>query len=182
MSDTTIATFTDHAAADAAVKRLAAAGFDIKNLSILGRGYHTEETVTGFYSTGDRVRLWGKQGAFWGGMWGLFAGGMFLTLPVVGSLVVLGAFAATLLVAIENALIVGGLSALGAALFSMGVPRDSVVAYETAVKADGFLVMAHGTAADTARAQAILATASAQVAVHPGVIALPAEPALAATA
>lgn len=66
MSDTTIATFPDHTGADAAVKRLAAAGFDIRSLSILGRGYHTEEKVTGFYGTGDRVRFWGKHGAFWG--------------------------------------------------------------------------------------------------------------------
>jgi hypothetical protein len=58
--------------------------------------------------------------------------------------------------AIENAVILGGLSALGAALFSIGIPKNSVLQYEAAVKADGFLVMAHGTAQDVARAKAIL--------------------------
>ncbi len=180
MPDTAIAVFTDHGAAEAAIRKLAGAGFAMQNLSILGQGYHTEEKVTGFYSTGDRVRFWGRQGAIWGGLWGLFTAGMFLTIPAIGSLVVLGGFAATLLVAIENALVIGGLSALGAALYSMGVPRDSVLAYEAAVKADGFLVMAHGTEAEMAHARAILGTAAArQVAVHPGVIALPAQAAVA---
>lgn len=182
MADTTIASFDNHDSADAAIRRLAASGFAIDRLSIVGRGYHTEEQVTGFYSAGDRVKFWGRQGMFWGGMWGLFAGGMFLTVPVVGSLVVLGAFATTLLIAIENAMIIGGLSAMGAALYSMGVPRDSVIAYEAVVKADGFLVMAHGSAEDAARASAILAAGARDVAVHPSVIALPAAPALAATA
>jgi hypothetical protein len=52
--------------------------------------------------------------------------------------------------------LVGGLSALGAALYSIGIPRDSVIEYEAAVKADGFLVLAHGTAEEMARAKSIL--------------------------
>jgi hypothetical protein len=158
-SDSVIAVYDDHQAADAAVKKLAASGFELKNLSIVGKGYHSEEKALGFYTTGDRVKFWGKRGAFWGGLWGLFLGGLFLSVPVVGDVVVLGYLAAVAISAIENAVVVGGLSALGAALYSIGVPKDSVVAYETAIKADGFLVMAHGaTQEDVARAKAILAT------------------------
>jgi hypothetical protein len=62
--------------------------------------------------------------------------------------------------AVETAIMVGGLSALGAALYSIGIPKDSVIQYEAAVKADSFLVMAHGTAAEMARAKAILSTAN----------------------
>jgi uncharacterized membrane protein len=62
----------------------------LKNLSIVGKGYHTEEKVVGFYTAGDRVKFWGKRGAFWGGLWGLFFGGLFLSIPVVGDVVVLG--------------------------------------------------------------------------------------------
>ena len=47
-------------------------------------------------------------------------------------------------------------AALGAALYSLGLPTDSVIQYETAVKAESFLVMAHGSAADMARAEAHL--------------------------
>ena len=70
---------------------------------------------------------------------------------------------------IENAVMVGGISALAAALFSIGVPKDSVIQYETALKADSFLVMAHGPAAEIARAKTILGTANpTRVEVHSG--------------
>ena len=157
-TDTVIAVFADHAAAEAAVKKLSAAGFEMKNLSLVGKGYHTDEKVIGFYNIGDRVKFWGTRGAFWGGLWGLFFGGLFITVPVVGPVVVLGYLAAIVISAVETAVIAGGLSALGAALFSIGIPKDSVIQYETELKADGFLVMAHGTAEEMARAKAILGT------------------------
>jgi hypothetical protein len=156
--ETVIAVFPDHAAAEAAVKKLTAAGFEMKHLSVVGKGYHTEEKVVGFYNVGDRVKFWGTRGAFWGGLWGLFFGGLFLTIPVVGHIVVLGYLASVAISAVETAVIVGGMSALGAALYGIGVPKDSVLQYETALKADNFLVMAHGTAAEMARAKAILGT------------------------
>jgi hypothetical protein len=53
----------------------------------------------------------------------------------------------------------GGLSAVGAALFGIGIPKDSVIQYETAIKVDGFAVMVHGAANDSAPAKAILQNA-----------------------
>jgi hypothetical protein len=151
-----IAVFPDHTAAETAVKKLTAGGFAMKNLSIVGKGYHTEENVVGFYNTGDRIRFWGSRGAFWGGLWGLFFGGIFLTMPIIGPVVVLGYLAAPLIAGLEGAVAVGGLSALGAALASIGVPKDSVLQYQTAIAADDFLVMAHGSAEQISRAKAIL--------------------------
>jgi hypothetical protein len=156
--DAVVAVFADHNAAEAAVKKLNAAGFEMKKLSVVGKGYHTEEKVVGFYSAGDRVKFWGARGAFWGGLWGLFFGGLFLTIPVVGHVVVLGYLAAFAIGAVENAALVGGLSAIGAALYSLGVPKNSVIQYDAAVRADSFLVMAHGTAEEMVRAKAILGT------------------------
>ena len=156
--DLVVAVFSDRNAAEAAVKKLAAAGFEMKNLSVVGKGYHTDEKVVGFYNTGDRIKFWGSRGAFWGGFWGLFFAGLFMTIPVVGHVAVLGYLAAVAAAGIENAIVVGGLSALGAALYSIGIPKDSVIEYETAVKADDFLVMAHGAAEDMTRAKAILDT------------------------
>ncbi len=156
---TVIAVFADHNAAETAVKKLTAAGFQMKNLSVVGKGYQTDEKVVGFYNSGDRIKFWGTRGAFWGGLWGMFFGGLFLTIPVLGHVVVLGYLASMVIYGIENAIVVGGLSALGAALYGIGVPKDSVIQYETAVKADSFLVMAHGAAAEIARAKTILAAA-----------------------
>jgi hypothetical protein len=120
----------------------------MKKLSVVGKGYQSEEKVVGIYNMGDRVKFWGSRGAFWGGFWGL---------PIVGHVVVLGYLASIAAAAIENAVVVGGLSALGSALYSLGVSKDSVLEYETAVKADDFLVMAHGSSEEMARAKSILA-------------------------
>jgi hypothetical protein len=61
--------------------------------------------------------------------------------------VVIGYLAAAVISAVEGAAVVGGLSALGAALYSSGIPENSVLAYETALTADEFLVVAHGSTA-----------------------------------
>jgi hypothetical protein len=168
-TDSVVAVFAEHQAAETAVKKLTDAGFDMKQLSVVGKGYHTDEKVVGFYNTGDRVKFWGKRGAFWGGFWGLFFGGLFMTVPLVGHVIVLGYLATVAASAIENAVLVGGLSALGAAIYSIGVPKDSVLRYETAIKADGFLVMAHGTPEEVARAKSILGTTNpSSLEVHSG--------------
>jgi hypothetical protein len=171
-TDTVIAVFPDHTSAEAAVKKLNAGGFQMKNLSVVGKGYHTDEKVIGFYNVGDRIKFWGTRGAFWGGLWGLFFGGLFMTIPLVGHVVVLGYLAAAVISGVESAVTVGGLSALGAALYCIGVPKDSVIRYETALKADSFLVTAHGTADEIAQAKAILSTSNpTQLDVHGGMAA-----------
>lgn len=159
-SDSVIGVFPTHVAAEAAIKSLSHAGFEMKDLSLIGKGYHSDEKVIGFYNSGDRVKFWGTRGAFWGGFWGLFFGGVFMTIPVVGHVVVLGYIAATFVSAVEGAVVVGGLSALGAALYGIGIPRDSVLRYESDLQADQFLVMAHGTAEEMARAKTILNAAA----------------------
>ncbi len=63
---------------------------------------------------------------------------------------------------------VGALGALGAGLYSIGIPKDSVVKYETALKTDQFLLIAHGTAAEVAKAKDIIETTHpAQCTLHP---------------
>jgi len=63
----------------------------------------------------------------------------------------------------------GGLSALGAGLYSIGIPKDSILQYETSLKSDKYLVIAHGTADEAARAKELLAPLNiAEVVVHHG--------------
>ena len=155
-SDTIVATFDSHGSAEKAIKMLSADGFDIKHLSIVGKGYRTDEHVVGFYNIDDRIKFWGANGAFWGGLWGLLTGGVFITLPLFGPVLVLGYLATMVISAVEGAVVVGGVSALSAALVSIGIPKNSIITYETAIKADKFLVMAHGSNADVERAKTIL--------------------------
>jgi hypothetical protein len=155
-SDTVVATFDSHISAEKAIKHLSNGGFDIKHLSIVGKGYRTDEQVVGFYNTGDRIQFWGANGAFWGGLWGLLTGGVFISAPLFGPILVLGFLATMVISAVEGAVLVGGLSALGAALVSIGIPKNSIITYESAIKADKFLVMVHGSNAEVARAKTTL--------------------------
>ena len=152
-----VATYPTHTAAEDGVKQLQHSGFDMKKLSVVGRDYQTDEQVVGYYNTGDRVRAWGKTGAFWGGLWGLLFGSAFFWIPGLGPLLVAGPLVSWIIGALEGAVVVGGLSAVGAGLLSLGIPKDSILKYETALKAGKYVVIAHGTADEAARAKTILA-------------------------
>jgi hypothetical protein len=104
------------------------------------------------------MKYWGRWGAFWGGSWALLFGSAFFWVPAIGPVLVGGPLVAWIVAALENALVVGSLSAIGAGLCSIGIPKDSVVTYETAIKAGQNLVVAHGTSAEAARAKDILST------------------------
>lgn len=161
MSNNCVAIYEDHQHAEHAVKELQKAGFDMKKLSIVGHDYHSEEHIVGYYNTGDRVRYWGKLGAFWGGIWGMLFGSAALAIPGVGPIVVGGALVTALVGALEGAALGGGLSALGAGLVSLGVPKDSTLKYETAVKASNFVLIVHGTKEEAESASEVLGTTQA---------------------
>lgn len=156
-----VATYHTHVQAEAAIKELQQAGFDMKKLSIVGKDYHTDQHVVGYYNAGDRMMYWGKLGAFWGGLWGLLFGAGFFWVPGVGPLLVAGPLAAAIVGGLEGAVVVGGLSALGAGLYSIGIPKDSVMKYETAIRTDKYLLLAHGTSDEVRKAADILEASDA---------------------
>jgi hypothetical protein len=156
-SSSVVAVYNSHTDAEQAVAKLSGASFDITKVSIIGKDYHTEEKVVGYYSTGDRMKSWGGRGAFWGGIWGLLFGAGFFLIPGIGPVLVAGPFLAALIGALESAVVVGGLSALAAGLVSMGIPKQSAIKYEADIKADKFVLVAHGTPEELGRARTILA-------------------------
>ena len=151
-----VAVYGTHAEAEEAVKMLQRAGIDMRTLSIVGRDTHTEEHPVGYYNAGDRMKYWGKAGAFWGGLWGMLFGSAFFFIPGIGPLLVAGPLVAWIVGGLEGAAVVGGLSALGAALVGMGIPKDSVVQYELALKTDKFLLMVQGPASLVEKARDII--------------------------
>jgi len=155
-TDIAVAVYDTHTQAESAVKALQRAGFDMRKISIIGRDYHTEEHVVGFLNAGDRAKVFGKYGAFWGGLMGVLFGSAMMFVPVVGHVVVIGPLAAALFGGLQGAVLVGGLSALAGALMSLGIPRDSVLRYETALKADKFMLVVHGGAQEIRRAHDLL--------------------------
>ena len=165
-----VGVYDSHTKAEASIKELQRSGFDMKKLSIVGKDYHTEEHVIGYYNAGDRMKVWGKLGAFWGGLWGMLFGSAFFLIPGIGPIMVFGPLVGWIVAALEGAVVVGGLSALGAGLYSIGMPKDSIVKYETALKSDKFLVIAHGTTDEVDKVKSILeTTGAAEIATHEGV-------------
>ena len=155
--------FDTHAEAEQAIRSLNGAGFNMKLLSLVGKGCHTEEQAMGFYTSGDRIKAWGGRGAFWGGLWGLlFAPAVFI-LPGIGLLALAGPIVLALVSALEGAVVVGSLSALGAAMMQIGIPRDQAIRYESALKVDKYVLLIHGTAAEAAQARAVLTQAASNL-------------------
>jgi uncharacterized membrane protein len=154
-----VAVYDHHSDAETAVKALQRAGFDMKKISIIGKEYETEEHVVGFLNAGDRAKIFGGLGAFWGALAGVLFGSALMFVPVVGHVVVLGPLAAALFGGLEGAVVAGGISALAGALTAIGIPKDSVLRYETALKANKFILAVHGDAQEIARAQELLGAA-----------------------
>jgi hypothetical protein len=162
-----VGVYRTHNDVDAAVRALERTGFDMKRLSVVGKGYHSDQQPVGYYNAGDRMLHWGKFGAFWGGIWGLLFGSAFFWIPGIGPLLLGGPLVAALVGALEGAVVVGGLSALGAALYSIGIPKDSVIEYETAINADKYLLIVHGPLATVDEAREVLeSTNPEKMAIH----------------
>ena len=151
-----VAVYDTHDAAERAVKALQRAGIDMHTMSIIGKDSHTEEHVVGYYNTGDRMKYWGKAGAFCGSVWGLLFGAAFFAIPGIGPVLVAGPVISGIVGALEGAVISGGLTAIGAGLYGMGIPKDSVIEYETALKTDKFLLTMYDTASEVERARSVI--------------------------
>jgi uncharacterized membrane protein len=157
-NDSVVAIYRTHTGAEDAVKELQLGGIDMHKLSIVGKGDHTDEQVVGYYNAGDRMKYWGKVGAFWGGFWGLLFGSAVFMIPGLGPILAAGPVVAWIVAGLEGAVELGALGALGAGLYSIGIPKDSIVEYETALKTDQFLLIVHGTAAEVGEARNIIKT------------------------
>ena len=161
-----VAVFDRHEAADAAVRALKEGGVDPAKLAVIGRGVHSEDRVVGFYNTGSEIKHWGAYGALWGGLWGWLLFGLFWV-PGIGHVTAAGWIVANLASAAGGAAVGGGVGAVAAALKGAGVPDDVIPEYESALKADRYLIVVHGTAGDVATAKVILDTTDAtQVDLH----------------
>jgi len=165
--DVVVAIYDTHTGAEDAIRKLQGKGIDIRSLSIVGRDTHTDEHAVGYYNAGDRMKYWGKAGAFWGGIWGLLFGSAFFAIPGLGPVLAAGPIVGWIVAALEGAAVVGGMSAVSAGLYSIGIPKDSIVQYELAIKTDKFLVMVHGTPAEVEEARVVLeSTPAVSVTLH----------------
>lgn len=158
MSDhnSAVGIFGSHLLAEDAVRELQRSGLDTRKLSIVGKDQHADEHVVGCYNAGERMMYWSKRGAVSVGLWGVLLGAGFFWVPGLGPLLVAGPLITKIVDPPETPAAAGGLSAVGAGLNSMGIPKDSVVKYETAIKRGTFVLIYHGTAEEVEKSREVL--------------------------
>ena len=162
-----VAIYNTHTDAEAAVKELQDSGLDMKLLSIVGKDYRTEDHVVGYYNTGGSLKYWGKLGAFWAGIRSLLTGEAFFWMPGVGPILVGGPLVSSIVGALEGSTVHNGITALGSALHTMGIPKSSVINYESALKANKFLLVVHGVNGEASKAKEVLRnTGSIELTTH----------------
>lgn len=153
-----VAVFPDEQEVEAVVRRLIDGGHPMDLISVLGRLHATGDDTLGIYhlNVGERMRAWGKQGAFWGGVWGALAGaaGLFM-IPGIGA-VAAGGY---IVEAIAGGALVGAGALGGAAALSQlavgyhraGIPKDMIASLHKAIEDGRYVLMVLGTQQELAQ-------------------------------
>jgi hypothetical protein len=141
---TLLAVYSDHDAAEEAIKLLQKNGMKMDQLSIIGQDFKTIEKPIGFLTTGSVACDGARVGAWTGGLFGILVGAAFLIVPGVGPLVIVGPLAATMLGGVEGAIAGSAVGALAGALVSLGFSKNQAIEYESQIKAGKFLVTLKG--------------------------------------
>jgi hypothetical protein len=102
------------------------------------------------------MKYWGKMGAFWGAIWSFLFDSAMFAIPGIGPVLLAGPLVSWIVAILEGSIVFGGVSVLGAALVSIGIPKDSVIQYEAALKTNKFLLIVHGTSDAIAKAKEIV--------------------------
>ena len=146
-----VALFDRHQEAERSVRLLVERDFPMDMLSVLGKGESGGDDPLGLYysSAGDRMKGWGKMGAFWGGLWGLLTGaaGLFV-FPGIGPVLAAGPVVEAIATALAGAGL-GGSAMAGAAAASQftgamhrsGVPEEKLEMLQDAIEQGHYLLM-----------------------------------------
>lgn len=163
----TIGLYNTMSEAEEAIKSLDKGGFPVQQVSIITQNFESEKVVHGYVTAGDVVRTGADTGAWVGGLFGLLVGAAFIWVPGFGPLLVAGSFASVLLGSMEG--VVAGAASGGVlgSLVGWGVSKKHILKYEEELKAGKYLLIAHGSAEEVARAQNILkGSGAAEVTQH----------------
>jgi hypothetical protein len=162
-----VGVYTHLDVAEDAVRKLGEGGFPIQHVSIIAQDLGSEKKIHGFVTSCDVAKSSARTGAWVGGIFGLLVGAAFLWVPGVGPLVVAGSLASALLGGLEGAVAGAAGAGLLGWLMSLGISKQHILKYEQHVKAGKYLLVAHGSADDAAKAKQILtATKPAELDVH----------------
>ncbi len=132
----------DDASSD--VNKLIHGGILKKYISVIGRA---EEEKAGEFEEEkslDKLVFWGEQGAFWGGLWGLLAGGMLLAVPGYGPLAATGQIMSAIAGMLGGAAVFGTTGAVVAWFVDRGMEDSLAQRYAKHLEDGKILVIVHG--------------------------------------
>ena len=150
-----VAIFPDEKSTERVVKRLIDKGYQMDLISVLGQLHASGDDTLGIYhlNVGDRMKAWGKQGIFWGGLWGMLAGasGLFM-IPGVGAVAAAGYIVEAIVGgAVLGAGTMGGaaaLSQLAVAYHRAGIPEEKIESLHKAIEEGKYVLMLRGAASE----------------------------------
>jgi Heat induced stress protein YflT domain len=140
--------------AETGVRDLQQVGFDLRKVSILGREHESLEHVVGYYSTGGRMKYWGARGAFWNELWRMLAGAGCFVIPGIGRVLIAGPLTVWVVGALREP--IEDLTAVGAGLQAINIPKAGIRRYESALKMHKLLLIAHGSTQEVLKSRDVL--------------------------
>ncbi len=154
-------------AAEGAVKKLDEGQFPIRQISLVARDIQDEKKVHGYVTACDVSQAGAKTGAWMGGLFGVLVGAAFLWVPGVGPAIIAGSLSSVLLGGVEGALAGAAMGGILSGLSAWGIAKEHILKYEQSVKAGSYLVIAHGSPEEVAKAQELLkASGATDLTVH----------------
>jgi hypothetical protein len=149
-----VAVFEGREKAERAIGRLIENDYPTDRISLLGRGVASGDDILGVYhpTALERMKAWGKQGAIWGGLWGLLGGtAASFTVPGLGTLLVIGPIVEGIATAVAGAgamAVAALLSEVLVVLHRFGVPEEDLQRMEQAIEDGSFVMILQGDDAE----------------------------------
>ena len=146
--------------AEAAVRDLRDAGYDMDRVSVIARdadkidGHETTEEIGN--KADDGAKTGALTGGALGGITGLLVGLGTLAIPGIGPILLAGAEATAIATTLAGAGIGAAAGGLIGALIGLGIPEEKAKIYNDRVKGGSFLVIVNGNSAEITRAESIM--------------------------
>ena len=146
VNNATLTVFKSEVDAEAAVRQLARNGYDLSKVSMVGRDgdhavpveTHRDENLPG----GSPAMV----GASWGAIRAMLVGSGFFLVPGIGPLIVAGPLLTLIVRAMGTVVGPDKLFAMAAGLDELGIPKDTIVRCQAALKSGKVVLIAEGSA------------------------------------
>ena len=138
----TILVCRTHRSAETAIKELQKSGYDVRELSIIGRDCPGARDVSIDAILAEKKQL-AELRSFWCRMWRLLQGDAFLNVAGIGTIIAAGPMAESMLTIWPASGICGTPSALRTTMCSIGASPENVDQCEEALQMKWYLVILH---------------------------------------